>query len=275
MISRRQSQLQWSNSKQQWMLFISLINSDMNFEFQSFVRKFVELSEQGYNAKLCAESEAGKVSVSLHLDLRQSSPNVPHFNTSGKKSGGQPARWRRHERRAAMRLAATKEADVVGEQPIEVADVVDETSAEEAVVGNNTEEVTSGRETENNAPVGEEPTECQEDVPESWEDLMGEEPMESQAVVEGIPAETIEALYTSPLFRNVVGIRPVNENGVLLDQNTENIVTLTPRSRLRDALLPVFTQAVMSPPCFRPPIQTSRSPIQTSRSTVQAFRPPI
>ena len=59
-----------------------------------------------------------------------------------------------------MRLAETKEADVVGEQPIEPADVVDETSAGEAVVGNDTEEVTSGREAENNAPVGEELTEC-------------------------------------------------------------------------------------------------------------------
>ena len=66
---------------------IFLINSDMNIEFQSFVRKFVDLSSRGFNAKLCTESEAGKVLVSVHLELSQSSGNVPRFNTSGKKSG--------------------------------------------------------------------------------------------------------------------------------------------------------------------------------------------
>ena len=192
----------------------------MNFELQSFVWKFVELSRQGYNAKLSAESETGKVSVTLQLDLGQSSSNFPRSNTSGKKSGGKQARRRRHERRAAMRLAATKEAEVVGEQPIGAADVdvVVETSAEEADVGNDTEEVTSGREAENSALVGEEPMVRQEDVPENWEELVSEEPTES------------------PSFRNVVGIRPVKENGVLLDQNTENIVTFTPSRPALQAL---------------------------------------
>ena len=97
----------------------------MNFELQSFVRKFVKLSSRGLNAKLCAESEAGKVLVSVHLELAQSSGNVPRSNTSGKKYGGQPSRQRRRERRAALR-AATKETEEVtpgeesaGEQPID------------------------------------------------------------------------------------------------------------------------------------------------------------
>ena len=126
-----------------------------------------------------------------------------------------------------MRLAAVEEtAEVtpgvvsVGEQPMEnqLADVVEETGAEEAVEGHDTEQVTSG----------------QEVVPESWEDHVGEEPIENPAVVENMSAENMEAWYSPPpLIRNVAGIRPVTEHGVLLDHNTENIVKYTPRSHKR------------------------------------------
>ena len=70
----------------------------MNIEFQSFVQKIFDLSSRGFNAKLCTESEAGKVLVSVHLELGQYSGNVPQFNTSGKKSGGRPSRQQRRER---------------------------------------------------------------------------------------------------------------------------------------------------------------------------------
>ena len=39
--------------------------------------------------------------------------------------------------------------------------------------------------------------------------------------------------YSPSMNRDVYGIRPVAEHGVLLDKNTENIVMYTPRSRKR------------------------------------------
>ena len=90
-----------------------------------------------------------------------------------------------------MRLAvAEKTAEVtpggvsVGEQPMEdqLADTVEETDAEEAVEGQDTEQVTSD----------------QEVVPERWEDCVGGEPIKNPAVVENMSAENMEAWYSPP-----------------------------------------------------------------------------
>ena len=75
-----------------------------------------------------------------------------------------------------MRLAVVEKTEEVtpgevsiGEQPM--TEIVEETDAEEAGEGQDTEEVTSD----------------QEFVPERWEDYVGGEPMKSPAVVEAIP----------------------------------------------------------------------------------------
>ena len=90
-----------------------------------------------------------------------------------------------------MQLAAAEETEEVtpgvvsvGEQPMEnqLADEVEETGADEAVEGHDTEQVTSG----------------QEVIPESWEDHVGEEPIENPAVVENMSAENMEACGTAP-----------------------------------------------------------------------------
>ena len=77
-------------------------------------------------------------------------------------------------------------------------------------------------------------------IPESVKDRVGEEP--SPYVPHEVEREA--SAQRSPMIRDVNGIRPVAKQGVLLDKNTENIVTFpgyiprsigdyTPRKRKR------------------------------------------
>ena len=85
-------------------------------EYDSFVRKFVNLWRSGVSARLCVETEAGNAFVSLHLDLGQACP--PQVQPeAGHHHGGGPARKRRREKRADARqeAAMAEKANVAAE----------------------------------------------------------------------------------------------------------------------------------------------------------------
>ena len=76
-----------------------------HFELDSFLRKFVNLWQSGYDAKLNIESKGGRVFVNLRVGLEDGhlgdhSHVVPH-------RGGGPAQQRRRSRREAERQEAS------------------------------------------------------------------------------------------------------------------------------------------------------------------------
>ena len=79
-------------------------------EYDSFVRKFVNLWRSGTYARLCVETEAGNAFVSLHVGLGQACP--PQGQEVAGHRGGGPARQRRREKRAAAREEAAKAEQV-------------------------------------------------------------------------------------------------------------------------------------------------------------------
>ena len=79
------------------------------FEMNSFIGKFVNLWKAGRNASLKLDSEAGKASVTLKLDLGH--PVPPQFIQPGHLHGRGNARDRRRQRRADARKAAAEVED--------------------------------------------------------------------------------------------------------------------------------------------------------------------
>ena len=125
-------------------------------EFHSFVRKFVNLWQSGFHAKLYVESEAGNAFVNLQLGLGQAQP----AHGDGQAVGG--SRLRRRERRAAERrvnavaeeAVADEAAAVKAAEEVAAAEVAEEVkaaeeaaaakSAEEAAAVEVAEEITAG-----------------------------------------------------------------------------------------------------------------------------------
>ena len=81
---------------------------DMN----NFVNKFVSLWKAGKNASLKVESKSGRASVMLELDLGFPHPPPSHAppQQHHQKVNVGAARVRRHERRAAGRQEAERQA---------------------------------------------------------------------------------------------------------------------------------------------------------------------
>ena len=77
--------------------------------------KFKSLLCSGRNASLTVKAEAGKASISLHVDLGDVLPlPIPHqYHHQGSRNG--PARKRRRERRAAARVAAQSTEELIEE----------------------------------------------------------------------------------------------------------------------------------------------------------------
>ena len=112
-------------------------------EFDSFVRKFVNLWQSGFHAKLYVESEAGNAFVNLQLGLGQAQP----AHGDGQAVGG--SRLRRRERRAAERrvnavaeeAVADEAAAVKAAEEVAAAEVAEEVkAAEEAAAAKSAEE---------------------------------------------------------------------------------------------------------------------------------------
>ena len=96
-------------------------------EIDSFILKFKSLLQAGRNASLTVKAEAGKASVSLHVNLGDVLP--PEFlqqHRHGSRNG--PARQRRRERRATARKEKAKSA-VEANEVVEL-EVVEETSTD-------------------------------------------------------------------------------------------------------------------------------------------------
>lgn len=108
-----------------------------HFELDSFLRKFVNLWQSGYDAKLNIESEGGRVFVNLRVGLEDG-----HLGDHGhvvRHRGGGPAQQRRRSRREAERQEASAAGKVVeNAQETDSKDVVVETQVKLEV----TEEVT-------------------------------------------------------------------------------------------------------------------------------------
>ena len=76
-------------------------------ELDIFVQKFKNLCQVGGNPNLIMMSQAGKVSLSLQVELNL--PSFPGQVPSRSRRNG-PSQQRRHERRVAERKAASEEA---------------------------------------------------------------------------------------------------------------------------------------------------------------------
>jgi hypothetical protein len=106
-------------------------------ELDSFVQKFKNLCQVGGNPNLSMKSEAGKVSVSLQMEL-----DIPAFQHQGqyrsRRNG--PAQQRRRERRARERKAAIEEtaAGIAPEEAVVLllAEIAAKASIDECEIGN-------------------------------------------------------------------------------------------------------------------------------------------
>ena len=99
------------------------------FEMNSFIGKFVNLWKAGRNASLKLDSEAGKASVTLKLDLGH--PVPPQFIQPGHLHGRGNARDRRRQRRADARKAAAEVEDnrhVDQAQKVVISEVADKST---------------------------------------------------------------------------------------------------------------------------------------------------
>ena len=95
-------------------------------ELDSFVRKFMNLWQSGWDAKLNLESEAGNVFVTLRVGLGEDP--IGHHQQVVHHRGGGPARQRRRERRESERKVtkAAEEAVIVKVEHKDTTDVVAE-----------------------------------------------------------------------------------------------------------------------------------------------------
>ena len=94
----------------------------MEYEINSFVCKFNELWSRGEQTKLSIQSNQGRASLHLELDLGLSS-RTHGFNRNG------PSRQRRRERRTENRENnSTKNTEIHANNPVETTAVVIETA---------------------------------------------------------------------------------------------------------------------------------------------------
>ena len=85
------------------------------FELNSFVNKFVNLWQAGWNASLKFDSQAGEASVTLHLDLGQAVP-PQHVPTNTRERH----RQRRADARKTTEEAVIEETNLVKEDELKV-----------------------------------------------------------------------------------------------------------------------------------------------------------
>jgi hypothetical protein len=109
-------------------------------ELDSFVQKFKNLCHSGRNPNLIMKSEAGKVSVSLQVDLHL--PSFQQVPSRSRRNG--PSTQRRRERRAAERKADTEEAaaDIAPEEAdlLLLAEIAAKATDDESSSGNSMSE---------------------------------------------------------------------------------------------------------------------------------------
>ena len=77
-------------------------------QFESFVKKFVDLWKTGIHARLLVETEAGNAFINLRAGLGQVCPLPDQGCDQGRRGGG--SRVRRRERRSVARQVAAEEA---------------------------------------------------------------------------------------------------------------------------------------------------------------------